>query len=125
MAPEAIELDHAALETFEKAFSSRISSARSTCDCGREFYDTYNTGYDWEPGELDRLARDPKATGVPYAVGSLEFEGRTFVYDCDCWKQRAMRIIGFLRGHDREIAEFLSAEKKRKQAEADRSPVIE
>jgi hypothetical protein len=111
-------------ESFEGAFSGRTGSCVRDCECGKTFWDSYNTGYDWEEGEVDRLVADPKAIAVDYAVGTIEFEGRTYVNACDCWHQRAIRIIAFLRGHDEAIADFLTAERKRKQQQADRAPVV-
>lgn len=112
-------------ESFERAFSSRTSGCVRDCNCGRVFYDAHNEGYSWEVGEYEKLDADPKATGLDYAVSVLYFEGRDYVVDCDCWHQRAIRLISFIRGHDEAIAAFLTEEKKRKMAEANRSPVVE
>lgn len=111
-------------DSFLRAFDGRVSGCRRDCECGREYFDNYNSGYDWEPGELERLAANPNATPLGYAVSVIEFEGGHYVYDCPCWKPRARRIIAFLLGHDEQIANFLSEEKERRRAEADRSPVV-
>jgi hypothetical protein len=84
-----------------------------------------NSGYDWDEGEYEALVADPNATALNYAVGVVEFEGRYFVDGCDCWHDRARKIIGFLINHDEAIALFLTLEKERKRREADRSPVVE
>ena len=112
-------------ENFEAAFRGGVNGCRRTCACGVEYYDTHNTGYDWEEGEYEALEADPKAIGLPYAVGVVEFEGRVFVDGCTCWHERAKRIIAFIVGHDTAIVQFLKRERARKQAEADRSPVLE
>jgi hypothetical protein len=113
-----------ALESFVDAFDDRVSGPRRTCDCGVEFWDTYNSGYSWEDGEREGLEANPAAKGLPYAVGAIHFEGRHFVPECECWKPRALKIIAFLMGHDEAIAAFLTLEKRRKQVEADRSPTV-
>lgn len=113
------------LQEFEEAFRVPVGSCRDTCACGKEFYDDANDGYSWEEGELEKLRSDPKAVGLRYSVGYVEFEGRQFVLDCPCWHERARKIIGFINGHARPIATFLTLEKKRKQAIADASPTVD
>lgn len=112
-------------KSFEDAFSDRTGSCRGQCECGREFWDSYNSGYDWEDGEVEALEKNPAVTGLDYAVGFVAFEGRRFVYDCSCWQARARRIIAFLGGHDHAIADFLTLEKKRRQRAADHSPTVD
>lgn len=112
------------IEQFERAFSSNSGGCVRECRCGRKFYDHENT-YDWEPGELEELEKDPKATGLPYSVGEVEFESKCFVVDCDCWHTRAEILIGFITSHGHAIANFLTLDKQRKQRIADRSPVVE
>jgi hypothetical protein len=121
--PEAKPTD-GSWESFEEAFRGRVSGCVRDCECGRTFWDGYNSGYSWEAGEVERLEADPKATRLGYGVEIIEFEGRSYVSDCDCWHQRAIRIIAFLRGHDEAIADFLTAEKERKMRAADRSPTV-
>ena len=91
--------------------------------CGREFFDDHNS-YDWEEGELEKLRLDPKATAVDYSVGTICFEGREYVMDCDCWHERARKIKAWLDGHDHRIAEYLTLEKQRLQAAADNAPTV-
>lgn len=112
------------MESFEQAFSSRVNGCRRDCECGREFFDNYNSGYDWEHDELERLSANPNATPLPYAVGTVEFEGAQYVFDCDCWKPRARRIVAFLLAHDAEIADFLTKEKERRQEAARTAPTV-
>lgn len=111
------------LENFERAFSSNSGGCRRTCECGVEFYD-YANSYDWEDGELEALQADPKKRGVDYSVGTVEFENREFCVDCKCWHPRAEQIMRFLDSHAGAVAEYLTLEKKRKQHEADISPVV-
>lgn len=111
------------LERFERAFTSGLSGCRRTCHCGREFYDAGNS-CDWEDGEFEALEKDANATAVDYSVGTVVFEGREYAMDCECWKARASNIVGFVLGHDRQIAEFLSLEKGAAVNEANRKPLV-
>lgn len=113
------------LENFENAFDSHVGSCRMTCNCGKEFWDAYNSGYGWDEGEREALEKDPNAVAVQHSVGSLEFEGRIYCLDCDCWHERAKKIMGFIDSHGKAIAEYLFYEKKRKQAIADAAPTVE
>lgn len=123
--PEPTPVHVGVMESFERAFSGRVSGPRGFCECGREFFDNYNTAsYDWEDGELEALHDKPEATPLPYAVSRIEFEGASYVYDCPCWRPRAHRIAAFLVNHDAEIASFLSEERRRKQAAASTSPMV-
>ena len=118
-------IDNPKLENFARAFSNNSGGCRSVCACGKEFYDNYNRGYSWEPGELETLNADPEAIALDYSVSEIEFEGKTFCADCGCWHERALQIIAFIDSHSRHIAEWLTLEKKRKQVLADHSPVVE
>ncbi len=111
------------LESFIEAFRDRVASSRATCHCGRMFYNPDN-GWDWEEGELERLADDASVTALNWAVSYISFEGRTFIVDCDCWHERAKRLMAFISGHDEKIADFLTAERRRRQDEANRSPTV-
>jgi hypothetical protein len=112
------------LKSFEDAFRDRVSSCRAQCRCGRSFYNPAEGEWDWEDGEIEALIA-AKATPVEWAVGYITFEGVTYVLDCECWKERAKKVAAFLSWHDEQIAAFLSNEKKRKIAEANRAPTIE
>lgn len=111
-------------ESFELAFATNRGGCRRVCDCGREFYNP-NGGWDWKEGELERLAKDENAQPLEWTVGTISFEGKEYVPDCDCWQKRAEIIIGFIDSHGRKIAEYLSLEKKRLQRIADAAPVVE
>lgn len=114
--------EQAALDNFERTFRDGSSGCVRDCDCGKVFYNP-DTCWTWEDGELDRLNASG-AKVLPYAVETVTFEGHHYVLDCDCWQVRALKLIAFLRHHDEQIAAFLRAEKVRKTAEADRSPVV-
>ena len=109
-------------ESFAEAFRSNCGGCRRTCECGREFYNP-DGGWTWETGELEGLELR-KATALDYTVTTVGFEGKELVMDCDCWHPRAKQIMSFLDGHADAIAKYLTNEKKRKQSEADRSPVV-
>lgn len=111
-----------ALDDFEDAFSDSSGGCRRRCECGREFYNS-DGGWTWEEGELDELSRSG-ATDLPYSVGLLAFEGRLVVPDCDCWQERAKRLIVFITNHDDAIATFLTLRKKRMVNAAARLPVV-
>lgn len=111
-------------ENFERAFRGGVSGCRRRCECGVEFYDAHNQGYDWDEGEYEALVENPNAKLLDYAVGVVEFEGRMYVDGCTCWHERAKRIIAFIEGHAAAIAEFLSLEKARRTREAASSPVV-
>jgi hypothetical protein len=111
------------LKNFEQAFTTSSTGCRRECLCGSVFYDSVGN-YDWDEGEFEALEKNERATAVDYSVGTISFEGKEYCCDCDCWHERAKQIIRFLDGHAHKIAEWLTLEKKRKQEEADHSPVV-
>jgi hypothetical protein len=115
----------AKLENFERAFDAHVGTCRAHCHCGKEYWDGHNDGYSWDDGEVEALEADPEATKLDYSVGFVEFEGKQYVNACDCWHKRAEQIIAFIDGHGREIADYLTREKRRLQAIADTAPVVE
>lgn len=113
--------------SFERAFRANVNGCRRTCECGIEYWDTYNEGYTWgesELEELEQLQQEGKARPLDYAVGVVEFEGREYVDGCSCWHERAERVIGFLNAHAEAIAEYLSLEKERLTRQAAAAPVV-
>lgn len=112
------------LKSFIQAFRESSAGCRRDCDCGRVFFNPDLSAWTWDEGELDALEADTNATGLPYAVETVAFEGSQYVIDCECWKPRAKKIIAWLIAHDTEIAAFLTSEKARKTAEAERAPVV-
>ncbi len=83
-----------------------------------------HNSYDWDDGELEKLMADKNSFGLDYAPGDIAFEGIPYVDACTCWHARAEKIMGFIDGHAHKIAEYLTLEKKRKQAIAEHSPVV-
>jgi hypothetical protein len=114
---------NAKLETFERAFRMNINGCSGVCDCGKKFYDAYNS-YDWEPGEFEGL-ESGSAHRLEYAVGFLRFEGREYVMDCTCWHARAYQIMGFIDRHAHAIAKYINLDTAHKRAVADASPTVE
>lgn len=116
------------LENFERAFSGHSSGCRRTCECGIVYFDGVQS-YDWEDGELEKLMKasnslEGKARFLDYAPSDIVFEGRTYVDACECWHERAAKIMNFIDGHAHAIAAYLTLEKKRKQQIADAAPVV-
>ena len=112
------------MTSFENAFSDRAGSSRLTCACGREFYND-DSSWSWDEGELEALQEDPEATELDWSIGRLTFEGVTYAMDCDCWHERAERIMRFIDSHGHKIVDYLREEKARKVREAEISPVFE
>lgn len=110
------------LTNFEYAFGDGSSASR-TCQCGKTYFDDYNSGYGWDEDELKNLRENHIA--VDHSVGWVSFEGREYVNVCDCWHKRAMQIMNFLDGHAREICDYFKREKESKQAAANISPTFD
>ena len=110
------------LESFERSFRSGMSSCRNGCQCGKIYYDNFNSGIDWEDGEYERLEK----IGVPAggSIGGIRIEGKEYAECCNCWHPHALRVIAFIERHSHAIANYFTAEKARKHAEADTSPVV-
>ncbi len=112
------------LQNFEQAFTSRTAGCRRECACGRQFY-APDTGYDcWDEGELEALEVDPDAVARQWAIGTVILGGVEYVIDCKCWHAPAMKCIEWMDENAHQVAEYLSLEKKRKQDEANRSPLV-
>lgn len=120
----APKLEGDRIEQFERAFSTHTSSCRVECDCGTVFWNESDRGC-FDPGEIDELKANPRARCVDYSIGILSFEGRQFADGCDCWHARAAQIAKFIDAHRFKIAEWLTLEKARLQAEADAAPTVD
>lgn len=105
-------------DSFVRAFHTMHGGCRETCECGKTYYNPTG-GWDWEEGELDELDKDPNAISVDCSVTSIRFEGKEYVEFCDCWHERAERIMGFIDSHNIQIAEYLNMERMRKLFEAE------
>lgn len=112
------------IEFFEDAFNDGTAGCRRLCACGKEYYDAYNSGYDWEDGEFDTL-EEGDAIPIDHSIGDISFEGKTYAMPCDCWHDRARKILSFINGHSYQIAAYLNAEKKRKFEEAQYTPSVD
>ena len=114
------------MDNFKRAFGARSSGCRELCHCGVQYYDSsYDGGWTWEDGELEALEEDEEAIGVEWAVQLIRFEGRDYVMDCDCWRDRARRIMGFLDSHIFQVAKYINREKKRLLDEAKMMPDVD
>ena len=114
---------HMTMKNFELAFDSRTGSCARQCECGKQFYNP-DPSWDFEEDELESYKKDPAAISLNCSVGGISFEGAEYVYECDCWKERADKVMKFIDGHAYEIAEYLILEKKRRTSDAEASPVV-
>lgn len=110
------------IENFIRGFRTIMSHATMPCACGKVFYNP-NGDWDWDEGEMEALEKS-EATAIEHSVGEVPFEGKVYADACTCWHDRAIMIMKFIDSHRYGIADYLSLEKKRKQAEADASPVV-
>jgi len=102
------------MEIFERAFASGGSGCRHTCDCGREFYDCYNS-YDWEEGELEALEMDKAAEGHDYSVSTVYITGKEYCVDCDCWHDNAKAILSWMDANKYAFVKYLQLVREEKQ----------
>lgn len=113
------------IKNFKAAFDAHVGTCSAFCVCGRQFYNPNRYDWDWADGEIEALESNNNATAIDDAVSYVSFEGREYVAECDCWHERAERIMGFLDGHGCEIAQYFKLEKERKIAEAEAAPIVE
>ena len=85
------------IENFIKAFRTGGISEIEICDCGEEYEE----------------ARKILLDGVEYVI------------ECDCWRQKAKRIMMFLDENAISIAEYLNSERERKIENANQVKPIE
>lgn len=111
-------------ENFESAFSLHSGGCRNTCSCGKEFYNS-SGDWSWEDGELEKLESNKEAIDLNWSVSLIDIQGEIFVLDCNCWHEKAHKIINFIDRNAYQIVEYLKLEKKRKTKEAENSPVLE
>ena len=110
-------------ESFELAFSMDTSGGTHECICGKVYYD-YAGFWEWEEGELEELEKNPNVLAVNHAIGLLQFEGKIYVSDCECWHERVNALMGFIDSHSHQIAKYLNSERDRKIEEAQSMPVL-
>ena len=97
-------------------------SCRHSCDCGRNYFDDANGGWDWEEGELERKRAAPEWIACDGSIRICRIEGREYADWCDCWHERLDRIAGFILSHGHGIATFINADAKRAENEAKSKP---
>lgn len=115
----------AKLDRFARAFATDCGGLRRTCDCGREFYDSMTWGGGWEEGELEKLQEDKKAVDLQHTVGTIEFTGKEYVQDCNCWHAAALGTAQWLDTHAHSTALYLNGEKAHLQQVADAASVVD
>ena len=103
------------IETFEKAFSTCTAGFTRECNCGKMFYDTHNH-WDTTPEEFESLEKT--ACPLMHSVETIWLEGREYVMDCDCWKERGKQIMDWLDTHRDQITAYLNGERERLLREA-------
>ena len=111
------------VENFEESFRTGTSGCIRTCECGITYYNPDNI-WTFEDGELEKLEKDPETIGLDYSVSTIEFEGKEYVCSCDCWHERAEKIMDFLDSHIYGIAEYFKLEKQRKQEKVNNIPDV-
>jgi len=102
-------------DNFQEAFRSGCSGCRRECECGKVYYNP-DGGWDWNEGELEDLEKY-NAIALDYTVGTLVIDGEEYVTDCDCWHEKAKKIIAWMERNKYAFVEYLQLEKKRKQKE--------
>jgi hypothetical protein len=112
------------LASFEESFFGGISGCSMECQCGKLYYDAYNTGYDWEEGEFEGLEEDEEALAVNHSVGTLYIGGKEYVCVCKCWHEKANEIIKFIDSNSHQIANYLSLEKEKASKDAAKMPTV-
>lgn len=113
----------AKLERFIEAFDSRTGSCHRACACGRDFINPEG-GWGFIEGEIEEAVKNG-ATELDHSVVCLEFEGSVYVQDCNCWHERAERIMKFLDSHHDKVANYLNGEIKAAHEWADARKRVE
>lgn len=112
------------IESFKEAFSTGSGGCRRQCACGVQFYNSEG-GWDWEEGELEELEADKTSRDIDCTVAEVEFDHLEYVYQCDCWHERAQKVMEYIDDHSHSIAQYLKLEKIRMQSEVDNMPTLE
>jgi len=113
------------LRSFHEAFSSNVSGFSMTCECGKTYYDDFNTGYDWEEGELEALEESDTAQAVGHSVGTIYIYEKEYVAVCGCWHKEARDLMKLIDAMAHPIADYLSREKVRMSEIAASRPTVE
>ncbi len=112
------------IEQFEEAFTSHGGGACRTCECGKTYY-CLDYGDAFEEGEVEELEADPKATEINYDIRTIYLDGGEYCIDCDCWHERAKKVMQWMHAHRHSIVSWFKLEKERLQVKADDYPVVE
>lgn len=110
------------LETFEEIWAAGAAGCVNTCHCGKTYYDRANS-YDWEDGEFEELEADLSIIALEHAVTLLDLDGQLYVMDCECWHDKAERIMNWLDANAERIGNYFRLEKIRRIAEAENLPI--
>jgi len=97
---------------FEEAFSMHVSGPVAECECGKTYWDSYNSGYSWGDGERESLETG-RAIAVPHGVERLMIDGVIYCMDCTCWHAKAERIANWLADNRLQVNEWYRLEMKR------------
>jgi len=115
--------DSKKLEFFVNAFETKFADYEGECRCGRHFHCTELLT--WPPeGEFEAYKPPFDSTGLDYRVHFISFENKTYVIDCECWQERANKIMGFIGTHDTELAEYLNAITNERRREAEKVQIV-
>lgn len=109
---------------FEQAFSGGVGHSVMECACGKTYYNPCG-GWDWSEGELEELDQSPSAISVPWTVGEVVFDGKTYAADCECWHKHADRCMNWMDNYRSEIAAYLNTIKAEKLTEARSMPSVD
>lgn len=115
-------MKHKPKQTFFDAFKLPVGSCRGVCNCGKTYYNS-NGGWGFDDTEIEQL-KVMGAIDLDYSVGFIELEGRTYIYDCECWHERAIQIQSFIDGHNHQIANYLNGEAKAIKEAANIAPTV-
>ena len=100
---------------YQEAWGSHSAGCSFMCDCGRIFYDPEGP-WDWEPGELEELERNPNATALGYGAGHFYVRGKEVSHDCDCWHEEVENLINGLEDNLEKIERYMAARKQAMEA---------
>lgn len=102
-------------ENFVAAFHSSSGGCRRTCPRSNP-----------SPRQGCRILDLAKsdATALEYTVETIIMDGKEYVVDCECWRDRAAKLMAAIDAYAPQIAEYLTLEKARKLHEAEISPTV-
>lgn len=99
---------------FYRSLPSVGSGPDGECHCGRRFWDSHNLEhYDRSDEEVARLRADLGITPVDAAIGHVVIDGTVYCDACDCWHEKARRIIAWVRDNSEFLREWFKRERCR------------